>query len=342
MKETNIMINVGIIGAGRIGKVHVQSICTQVPDAKVKMLADPFLTDDTAAWAKDMGVIQVTKDYKEVLADPEIDAVLICSSTDTHSPISVEAIKAGKHVFCEKPIDHDIDKIQEVIDALKDSKVKYQVGFNRRFDHNFEAVQSAVAAGKIGDIHVIKVTSRDPEPPSAEYVKVSGGMFLDMTIHDFDMVRFLAGCNATEVYTEAAVLVDPAIGEAGDVDTAVITLKMENGAIAVIDNSRKAVYGYDQRAEVFGSKGMVATGNDTASAAVISNENGVTGEVPLHFFLERYMAAYAKEVKCFIDAIVNDTDTPLGVMDGLEPVLMGLAAKKSMEEHRPVKISEVR
>ena len=336
------MINVGIIGAGRIGKVHVQSICTQVPDAKVKMLADPFLTDDTAAWAKDMGVIQVTKDYKEVLADPEIDAVLICSSTDTHAPISVEAIKAGKHVFCEKPIDHDIDKIQEVIDALKDSKVKYQVGFNRRFDHNFEAVQSAVAAGKIGDIHVIKVTSRDPEPPSAEYVKVSGGMFLDMTIHDFDMVRFLAGCNATEVYTEAAVLVDPAIGEAGDVDTAVITLKMENGAIAVIDNSRKAVYGYDQRAEVFGSKGMVATGNDTASAAVISNENGVTGEVPLHFFLERYMAAYAKEVKCFIDAIVNDTDTPLGVMDGLEPVLMGLAAKKSMEEHRPVKISEVR
>ena len=336
------MINVGIIGAGRIGKVHVQSICTQVPDAKVKMLADPFLTDDTAAWAKDMGVIQVTKDYKEVLADPEIDAVLICSSTDTHSPISVEAIKAGKHVFSEKPIDHDIDKIQEVIDALKDSKVKYQVGFNRRFDHNFEAVQSAVAAGKIGDIHVIKVTSRDPEPPSAEYVKVSGGMFLDMTIHDFDMVRFLAGCNATEVYTEAAVLVDPAIGEAGDVDTAVITLKMENGAIAVIDNSRKAVYGYDQRAEVFGSKGMVATGNDTASAAVISNENGVTGEVPLHFFLERYMAAYAKEVKCFIDAIVNDTDTPLGVMDGLEPVLMGLAAKKSMEEHRPVKISEVR
>ena len=336
------MIKVGIIGAGRIGKVHVQSICTQVPDAKVKMLADPFLTDETAAWAKDMGVSQVTKDYKEILADPEIDAVLICSSTDTHSPISVEAIKAGKHVFCEKPIDHDIDKIQEVIDALKDSKVKYQVGFNRRFDHNFEAVRDAVAAGKVGDIHVIKVTSRDPEPPSAEYVKVSGGMFLYMTIHDFDMVRFLAGCNATEVYTEAAVLVDPAIGEAGDVDTAVITLKMENGAIAVIDNSRKAVYGYDQRAEVFGSKGMVATGNDTASAAVISNESGVTGEVPLHFFLERYMAAYAKEVKCFIDAIVNDTDTPLGVMDGLEPVLMGLAAKKSMEEHRPVKISEVR
>ena len=159
------MVTVGIIGAGRIGKVHVESICTQVADAKVKTLADPFMNDATAAWAKDMGVQNITKDYKEILADPEIDAVLICSSTDTHSPISVEAIKAGKHVFCEKPIDHDVKKIQEVIDALKGSKVKYQVGFNRRFDHNFEAVQRAVAEGKVGDTHLIKITSRDPEPP---------------------------------------------------------------------------------------------------------------------------------------------------------------------------------
>lgn len=335
------MVNVGIIGAGRIGRVHVESICTQVPGARVKMLADPFMTDETAAWARGMGVEKTTKDYKEILEDTQINAVLICSSTDTHSSISVEAIRAGKHVFCEKPIDHDVAKIQEVINALKENHVKYQVGFNRRFDHNFEAVRNAVAAGKIGDVHVIKVTSRDPQPPCAEYVKVSGGMFLDMTIHDFDMVRFLAGCNAEEVYVEAAVLVDPAIGEAGDVDTAVITLKMENGALAVIDNSRKAVYGYDQRAEVFGSKGMVATGNDSASRAVISNADGVTGEKPLYFFLERYMDAYAKEVKCFIKAIEEDTDTPLGVLDGLQPVLMGLAAKKSLNEHRPVKISEI-
>ena len=162
-----------------------------------------------------------------------------------------------------------------------------------------------------------------------------------MTIHDFDMVRFLAGCDAEEVYVQAANLVDPEIGKAGDVDTAIITLKMENGALAVIDNSRQAVYGYDQRAEVFGSKGMVAVSNDSTSSAVISNADGVTGEKPLYFFLERYMAAYAKEIKCFIEAIENDTDTPLGVMDGLEPVLMGLAAKKSLEEHRPVKISEI-
>lgn len=335
------MVNVGIIGAGRIGRVHVESICTQVKDAKVKMLADPFMNDETAKWATNMGVEAVTKDYKEILADPEIDAVLICSSTDTHSPISVEAIKAGKHVFCEKPIDHDVAKIKEVIDALKDSNVKYQVGFNRRFDHNFEAAQRAVVNGKIGAPHIIKITSRDPEPPSAEYVKVSGGMFLDMTIHDFDMVRFLAGCDAEEVYVQAANLVDPEIGKAGDVDTAIITLKMENGALAVIDNSRQAVYGYDQRAEVFGSKGMVAIKNDSDSTAVISNEDGVTGEKPQFFFLERYMDAYGKEMVQFIDAIENDTETPLGVEDGLKPVLMGLAAKKSVEEGRPVKISEI-
>lgn len=335
------MVTVGIIGAGRIGKVHTKSICTLVKNAKIKTIADPFMNEDTANWAKDMGVENTTKDYKEILADPEIDAVLICSSTDTHSPISVEAIKAGKHVFCEKPIDHDVKKIQEVIEALKENKVKYQVGFNRRFDHNFEAVRDAVQGGKIGEPHIIKVTSRDPEPPSAEYVKVSGGMFLDMTIHDFDMVRYLAGCDAEEVYVEAAVLVDPAIGEAGDVDTAVITLKMENGAIAVIDNSRKAAYGYDQRAEVFGSKGMVATANDTLSSAVLSTEAGVTGEKPLYFFLERYMDSFAKEMNCFINAIENNTDTPLGVVDGLKPVMMGLAAKKSLMEHRPVKVSEI-
>ena len=336
------MVKVGIIGAGRIGKVHTQGIITGVKNAQIKTIADPFMNDQTAAWIHSMdSSIQVTKDYKEILADEEIDAVIICSSTDTHSSISVEAIKAGKHVFCEKPIDHDIEKIKQVMEALEGSNIKYQVGFNRRFDHNFKAVKDVVAAGRIGDPHIIKITSRDPEPPSPAYVAVSGGMFLDMTIHDFDMVRYLAGCDATEVYVQSAVLVDPGIGEAGDIDTAVITLKMENGAIAVIDNSRKAVYGYDQRAEVFGSNGMVATKNDTLSTAVISNADGVTGEKPLYFFLERYMDSFREEMNQFINAIENDTDTPLGVVDGLKPVLMGLAAKKSVEEHRPVAISEI-
>lgn len=335
------MVKVGIIGAGRIGRVHITSITTRVPNAEIKTVADPFLTEETADWAKSMGVKKTVRDYKEILEDPEIDAVLICSSTDTHSPISIEAIQAGKHVFCEKPIDHDVEKIMEVIRALEGTKIKYQVGFNRRFDHNFQALQAAVAQGKVGAPQIIKITSRDPEPPGIDYVKVSGGMFLDMTIHDFDMVRFLAGCDAEEVYVQSANLVDPAIGEAGDVDTAVITLKMENGAIAVIDNCRKAVYGYDQRAEVFGSEGMAAISNDSQSNMVISNTRGVTGEKPMFFFLERYMDAYGKEIAAFIDAIENDRDTPLNVYDGLKPVLMGLAAKKSSREHRPVKISEI-
>ena len=335
------MVKVGIIGAGRIGRVHITSITTRVPNAVIKTVADPFLTEETADWAKSMGVEKTTKDYKEIIEDPEIDAVLICSSTDTHSPISIEAIKAGKHVFCEKPIDHDVDKIMEVIKALEGTGLKYQVGFNRRFDHNFQSLQETVAQGKIGTPQIIKITSRDPEPPSIDYVKVSGGMFLDMTIHDFDMARFLAGCDAEEVYVQSATLVYPAIGEAGDVDTAVITLKMENGAIAVIDNCRKAVYGYDQRAEVFGSEGMAAISNDSQSTTVISNAQGVTGEKPMFFFLERYMDAYGKEITAFIDAIEKGKDTPLNVYDGLKPVLMGLAAKKSSQEHRPVKISEI-
>ena len=335
------MVTVGIIGAGRIGKVHTESICNYVRNAKIKTVADPFLNEATESWLKSMGVENTSKDYHDILNDPEIDAVLICSSTNTHSPISLEAIAAGKHVFCEKPIDHDLGKIKQVVEALKGSNIKYQVGFNRRHDHNFAAVKQAVVDGKVGDVHIIKITSRDPEPPSAEYAAVSGGMFLDMTIHDFDMVRFLAGCDAEEIYVQSAVLVDPAIGEAGDVDTAVITMKMENGAIAVIDNSRRAAYGYDQRAEVFGSKGMVATANDTLSTAVLSNAEGVTGEKPLYFFLERYMQSFATEVKGFIHAIENDTDTLVGVEDGLKPVLMGIAAQKSVEEHRPVKLSEI-
>ena len=335
------MVTVGIIGAGRIGKVHAESISNYVRNAHIKTVADPFMNESTQQWLAGLGIMNTTKDYKDILNDPEIDAVLICSSTDTHSPISLEAIAAGKHVFCEKPIDHDLGKIKQVVDALKGTNLKYQVGFNRRHDHNFAAVKQAILDGKVGDVHIIKITSRDPEPPSAEYAAVSGGMFLDMTIHDFDMVRFLAGCDAEEIYVQSAVLVDPAIGEAGDVDTAVITLKMANGAIAVIDNSRRAAYGYDQRAEVFGSQGMVATANDTLSTAVLSNAEGVTGEKPLYFFLERYMQSFATEVKGFVNAIENDTETLVNVEDGLKPVLMGIAAKKSVLEHRPVKLSEI-
>ena len=336
------MIKVGIIGAGRIGHVHGESISKFVKNATVKTIADPFMNEKTEAWAKAPGVETTTKDYHEILTDPEIAAVLICASTDQHSPLSIEALKAGKHVFCEKPIDHDVNKIKEVLEVVKETGKKYQVGFNRRFDHNFRAIHEAVKTGKVGKQQIIKITSRDPEPPSIDYVKVSGGIFLDMTIHDFDMVRYLSGSEVEEVYAEGSVTVDPAIGKAGDIDTAVITMKLANGATAVIDNCRAACYGYDQRAEVFGTKGCVSISNDSDSNAVYSCKDGVIAEKPMFFFLERYMMAYANEVNEFVEAIVNDTETPVNANDGLQPVLIGLAAKKSVEEHRPVKVAEIR
>ena len=336
------MIKIGIIGAGRIGKVHLQSITFHVKNACVKAVADPFMNQETEKLIRDMGVQKVCKDYKEILSDPEIDAVLVCSSTDTHASISIEAIEAGKHVFCEKPVDHSLAKIQAVADALAAHPgCKFQVGFNRRFDHNFAAVRKAYDDGKIGEAHILKITSRDPEPPNPAYIKVSGGMFLDMTIHDFDMACFLTNSDVEEIYVQSAVLVDPAIGEQGDVDTAIITMKMKNGALAVIDNSRRAAYGYDQRAELFGSKGMAATSNDTLSSVVISNSQGVTGEKPLFFFLERYMESFAEEMRQFVDACENGTEVPVGIHAGMQSVKIGLAAKKSVEEHRPVKMSEM-
>lgn len=336
------MLKIGIIGAGRIGKVHLESISYHVKNATVTAMADPFMNEETEKLIRSYGVSKVTKDYKDILNDKDIDAVLVCSSTDTHAAISIEAINAGKHVFCEKPVDHSIEKIQAVADALKEHPdIKFQVGFNRRFDHNFAAIRKAYDDGKIGEAHILKITSRDPEPPNPAYIKVSGGIFLDMTIHDFDMACFLTDSDVEELYVNSAVLVDPAIGEQGDVDTAIITMKMANGALAVIDNSRKAAYGYDQHAELFGSKGMVATSNDTVSSAVISNADGVTGEKPLFFFLERYMGSFSEEMRQFTEAVINDTEVPVGIHAGLQSVKIGLAARKSVEEHRPVKISEI-
>ena len=332
------MLRLGIIGAGRIGKVHCESIGRYVKDAVVACVADPFMNAETEKTIKALGAEKVTKDYREILADKSIDAVLICSSTDTHAKISIEAIEAGKHVFCEKPVDHDVDKILEVKAALAKSNVKYQVGFNRRFDHNFEAVRDAIASGKIGHLDVLKICSRDPGAPPVEYIKVSGGIFLDMTIHDFDMVRFLSGDEVESVYAVGGVTVDKAIGEAGDIDTAIITMKLKGGTLAVIDNCRRATYGYDQRAEAFGALGQVAIANDCKSSAVISDESGVTAEKPLYFFLERYMQAYVKEITEFVDCIVNDKPVPVGIEDGLQAVAIGIAAKKSLETGMPVKL----
>lgn len=333
-------LNIGIIGAGRIGKVHMQSITYNVPTAKVLGITDVF-KDGLQELADKYGIEKVYADYKEMLADDEIDAVLVCSSTDTHADISIEAAKAGKHIFCEKPVDLTPEKVKAVIDAVEKAGVKLQVGFNRRFDHNFAHVRSLINEGKIGNLELIKITSRDPEPPPAEYAAVSGGMFLDMTIHDFDMARFLAGSDVTEVYASATCLVDPAIGEAGDVDTAIINLKFENGALGVIDNSRRAAYGYDQRIEVFGSLGAAMASNDTPTNVTVMNGDGVTTDKPLYFFLERYMQSFRDEMIQFVDAVLSDKPTPTTGTDGLNSILVALAAKKSVKEGRPVKISEI-
>jgi myo-inositol 2-dehydrogenase / D-chiro-inositol 1-dehydrogenase len=333
-------IRVGVIGAGRIGKIHAENIATRIPGAVVVAIADPNVTF-AKELAEKLHVDTYYEDYHKIMEDKSIDAVAICSSTDTHSKFMIEAAQAGKHIFCEKPVDLSLEKIDAALAAVKKAGVKCQIGFNRRFDPNFKKVRQFVTEGKVGDVHILRITSRDPAAPPVEYVKVSGGMFMDMTIHDFDMARYLAGSEVVEVYAAGGVMVDPAIGKAGDIDTAVITLKFANGAIGTIDNSRKAAYGYDQRVEVFGSKGMVAVANNTANSSVYSNVDGVVSEKPLYFFLERYMDSFIAEMADFITAVREDKPTPVTALDGRKPVIIAMAAKKSLLENRPVKLSEI-
>lgn len=332
-------LRIGIIGAGRIGKLHANNLTSRVPNAELAAISDVY---EPAAkeLAEKLNVPNYYNDYRKILEDPSIDAVFICSSTDTHSPISIEAARAGKHIFCEKPIDHDLDKIKAVLEEVRKAGIKYQVGFNRRFDRNFKHVHEVVQSGGIGDVQIVKVTSRDPEAPPLSYVKVSGGIFVDMTIHDFDMVRYLSGSEVTEVSAVGACLVNPEIGQAGDVDTCIITLKFANGALGVIDNSRQAVYGYDQRIEVFGSKGCITADNETPNNTTLYTADGVTKEKPLWFFLERYNDAFIAEENAFVDACLNGTDTAVGAFDGLQPVLIAIAAKESCEKGGvPVKVA---
>ncbi|MBQ3646370.1 MAG: inositol 2-dehydrogenase [Synergistaceae bacterium] len=331
-------LRIGIIGAGRIGKLHANNLFSRVPGAELAAISDVY---EPAAkeLAEKLGVPVYTSDYHKILEDPSIDAVFICSSTDTHSPVSIDAAKAGKHIFCEKPIDHDLDKIRAVLEEVKKAGVKYQVGFNRRFDRNFKHVHEVVKSGGIGDVQIVKVTSRDPEAPPISYVKVSGGIFVDMTIHDFDMVRYLSGSEVEEVSAFGACLVNPEIGKAGDVDTCIITLKFANGALGVIDNSRQAVYGYDQRIEVFGSKGCITADNETPNNTTLYTKEAVTKEKPLWFFLERYNDAFIAEECAFVESCLNGTDTAVGAFDGLQPVLIAIAAKESCEKGGiPVKV----
>jgi myo-inositol 2-dehydrogenase/D-chiro-inositol 1-dehydrogenase len=333
-------LNVGIIGAGRIGRVHAQNLAYHVRGVNVVAVADVML-EAAQKLAADLQIPAVYGDPQPIFQDKNVDAVVICSSTDTHASLIEEAALAGKHIFCEKPIALDLSRIDRALSAVDKAGVKLQIGFNRRFDPSFKRVHEMVAAGEIGQPHILRITSRDPAPPPISYVKVSGGIFLDMAIHDFDMARYVVGSEVEEVYAAGNVLVDPAIGEAGDVDTAVITLRFANGALGVIDNSRKAVYGYDQRVEVFGSAGMVVVANKTPDNATRSDASGVHSALPLYFFVERYTEAYILEMQDFVQAVRENKQPPVTGMDGRIPVVMGFAAKKSLAEHRPVKLSEI-
>ena len=332
---------VGVIGAGRIGKIHIENLLRNVPGVKLNIVADIKIDDELKQWADEMGVLKLTTNIEEIFTDPEIDAVVIASSTDTHSKFIQKAALAKKHVFCEKPIDTDLERIKETLEIVKKAGVKLMIGFNRRFDHNFKRIHDAVVSGQIGAPQIIKITSRDPSPPPIEYIKISGGLLIDMTIHDWDMARFQAGSEVEEVYATGGVLINPEIGKVGDIDTAVAILKFKNGVLGIIDNSRQAIYGYDQRVEVFGSKGCAIAGNDTPNTVrIFTAENTSMDKIPF-FFLERYMDSYKKELQAFFDCLRNNQDpTPSGE-DGLQDVLVAIAAKKSLEENRPVKISEV-
>jgi myo-inositol 2-dehydrogenase/D-chiro-inositol 1-dehydrogenase len=333
-------VTVGVIGAGRIGKLHAQNLAFRVPEARLVAIAD-VVVEAAQASAAACGCRTVYQDYHAVLNDRDIDAVVVCSSTDTHAAIVEDAAAAGKHIFCEKPLDLNVARIDRMLEAVQKAGVKLQVGFNRRFDSNFKRVHELVAAGEIGQPHIVRITSRDPKPPPISYVKVSGGIFLDMTIHDFDMARYLIGDDVSEVFVAGGVMVDPAIGAAGDIDTAVITLRSAHGAIGSIDNSRQAVYGYDQRVEVFGSKGMVAVSNNKPDTAEWSTADGIHSSLPLFFFLERYNDSYIAEMRAFVECIQHDTPPLVTGADGRAPVVMGHAALKSYQENRPVKLSEV-
>lgn len=334
-------VRIGLIGAGRIGKLHGENLAFAVPQADLVAVADPLMNDEIRSWAMDLGISDCYDNADEIINDPDIEAVFICSSTNTHADLIMQAAAAGKHIFCEKPIDTDLAKIREALDAVEKAGVKLQVGFVRRFDHNHKAVRDTVAAGTLGAPHIVKVTSRDPDHQPMEYIATSGGIFMDMTIHDFDMARYLAGSEVTEVSAYGAALSGAGYDEYDDIDTAVVMLKYENGALGVIDNSRAAHYGYDQRTEVHCDQGCVQVANDLNNTAMISSAEGVSVAKPTWFFLERYNDAFIAEAKAFAQAIAEDTDVPVNGFDGLQPVKIALAANLALKENRPVKLSEI-
>ena len=334
---TSQKLHIGIIGAGRIGKVHAETLAFRLPESQILAITD-VNREAAQALAARCGIPTVAESSDAILANPQIEAVLICSSTNTHADLIVQAAKAGKHIFCEKPIAFSLPEIDRALAAVNAAGVQLQIGFNRRFDANFARVRQAVVNGEIGTPRLMHIISRDPSPPPLDYIRVSGGMFMDMTIHDFDMARFLIGDEVEEIYTAGAVMIDPKIGEAGDLDTAIVVMRFRKGVIATIDNSRQAAYGYDQRVEILGSAGKIATENCYPNQAEISSGKTVHRDLPLNFFMDRYTESFANELRSFVTAVLEKRPTPVTGIDGRIPVVMALAARQSYDERRIVRI----
>ena len=335
----NRKINLAVIGTGRMGSVHVANIVNKVPEANLVAVCDIRL-DVAQAVADLWGITRVVQDYHELLADETIEAVLIATTTSTHAEVIKDCAKAGKHIFCEKPIALDLARIDEALEAVEQAGVKLQVGFNRRFDKNFQRVKEIVQSGELGRTCMLKITNRDPELPSKEFLRVSGGLFLDMTIHDFDMAQFQIG-EVTEVFATGSVLIDSELEEFGDLDTALITLKFADGTIGSIDNSRQSVYGYDQRLEVFCLEGTAMAENEKDNMVLKGNRQGFQSSRVPNFFIQRYAPCYVDEVRQFMVSVRDDLPTVVTGEDGRKAVVIGYAAWKSFHENRPVKISEI-
>jgi myo-inositol 2-dehydrogenase / D-chiro-inositol 1-dehydrogenase len=337
--EAGPPVRLGVIGVGRIGRMHAELLARQVDGAALAAVHD---RDPRSARAvgDDLGV-PLADNVDELLSSPDVDAVAICSSTDTHPDLIVAAAGAGKAIFCEKPLSLELAELDRALAAVEGSGVPFQIGFNRRFDPAHQSVRDAVASGALGEPHLVRISSRDPAPPPLEYVKVSGGLFLDMMIHDFDMARYVTGSEVVEVFARAAVRVAPQLAEAGDVDTALVTLVHESGCLTAIDNCRQAVYGFDQRVEVFGSAGMAASENPLAHTGVVRTAGRTSAPTLPYFFLDRYIPSYIREWETFVSAVRAGETPPGNRADARAPLVMGLAAGRSLAEGRPVRVEEV-
>lgn len=323
----------GVLGVGRIGRIHAANLAGQVRGAALVALADPQ-PEPLAALAHDLGVSRTYADYRDLLRADDIDAVVVCTPTSTHYDVLMAAAASGKRIFTEKPIDLRLDRIDAINAEMDKRGVPMMVGFQRRYDPDFRRVRDAVREGVVGDVHVVRITSRDGQPPSRDFIPTSGGIYLDMIVHDLDMVRFVTGSEVTGVFAKATVLIDRMFADFGDWDTAVTTLTLANGAIATIDNSRHAVYGQDQRLEVFGSKGMVAAANHGVDRVVSADAGGFRGPRLVDFFPVRYRDAYRLEMQAFVDALASGEPMPVTGADGRQAVVIGMAATTSAKENR--------